>query len=114
MMARGDEEVASVDEPRSSVGPNRRVRYEIVFDCRDRAVGSRLVAQLEEVAGEDTDTRRSEDGPSTWALVVEFTGRSAADAFFRSDGYRQFCIETRRVSRSSVLVVPLGEVEETR
>ena len=93
---------------------SRRIRYEIVFDCRDRAVGSRLVTQLEDVARDAVDVRRSEDGPATWAVMVEFPGRIAADQFFRSDGYRQFCIETRRASRSSVLVVPLGEVEEAR
>ena len=94
--------------------PSRRVRYEIVFDCRDRAVGGRLAAQLEEIAAASASVRRSEDGPTTWAVAVEFPDRSGIDAFFRSDGYRQFCIEVRRASRSSVLVVPLGEIEEPR
>ena len=92
-------------------GGGRRVRYEIVFDCRDRSVGARLVSQLEGVADGAVQAVRTEEGP-TWALSVEFPDRVAADEFFRGDGYRQFCIEARRASRSSVLVVPLGETED--
>lgn len=89
----------------------QRVAYEIVFDCRDRMLGGRLSQRLEDVVGPTWGLRRTEDGP-TWAVVIEFPTTEAADRFFNSDFYRQFCIEARRSCRSSVLVVPLGPIKD--
>lgn len=94
--------------PDPDAGPP--VSYEIVYDCRDRMLGSRLAQRLEDVARPAWPAERTEDGP-TWAITIEFSSRPAADEFFSSDFYRQFCIEARRSCRSSVLVVPLGTVE---
>lgn len=87
--------------------PPRPVRYEVVFDCRDRMVGNRLVDRIEGVVAPTWRIERGEEGP-TWSVTIEFPSATVADRFFRSDFYRQFCTETRRSCRSSVLVVPLG------
>ncbi|MDX1620501.1 MAG: hypothetical protein R3320_05900 [Nitriliruptorales bacterium] len=87
-----------------------RVAYEIVYDCRDRMTGQRLAQRLDEVVGPTWELRRVEEGP-TWSIAIEFPTPQAAERFFDSDFYRQFCIEARRSCRSSVLVVPLGPVE---
>lgn len=86
------------------------VRYEIVFDCRDRMLGTRLLDRLERSMDDASEIKREEEGP-TWSLHVAFRSPRRADEFFRSDAYRQFCIEARRTCRSSVLVVPLGPVD---
>ncbi|HEX9766821.1 MAG TPA: hypothetical protein VGA36_08650 [Nitriliruptorales bacterium] len=87
------------------------VRYEIVFDCRDRMVGARLATRIVDVMGPTFPVTQGEEGP-TWSVAIEFTGPAAADRFFASDFYRQFCIEVRRAAHSSVLVVPLGTQDE--
>lgn len=89
-----------------------RIAYEIVYDCRDRMLGQRLAQRLDDVVGPTWDIRRVEEGP-TWAVAIEFPSERAATKFFDSVFYRQFCIEARRSCRSSVLVVPLGPVDET-
>ena len=89
-----------------------RVAYEIVYDCRDRMLGQRLAQRLDEVVGPTWELRRVEEGP-TWSIAIEFPDPRAADRFFDSDFYRQFCIEARRSCRSAVLVVPLGPVEDS-
>ncbi len=93
-----------------------RRRYEIVFDCRDRLTGERLCGQLEDaveaVAGGQGTAHRTEDGPGSWALSVDFPGSDLADEFFRGEPYRQFCADVRRSCQTSVLVVPLGIPEE--
>lgn len=88
-----------------------RIAYEIVYDCRDRMLGQRLAQRLDEVVGPTWSIRRVEEGP-TWSIVIEFPSSRSAERFFDSDFYRQFCIEARRGCRSSVLVVPLGPVDE--
>lgn len=85
------------------------VRYEVVFDCRDRADGERLASQLEEVA--PVRTQRGEDGPTSWSVVLDFPGSTEADDFFHSDRYRDFCADVRGACQASVLLVPLGPVE---
>ena len=87
-----------------------RIRYEVVFDCRDRLLGERLADQLLDLVTSFGDAKLTEDGP-TYATTVEFFDASLADGFFRGEEYRQFCVEVRRSSQSSVLVVPLGAVE---
>lgn len=87
------------------------VRYDVVFDCRDRLAADRLCRELEGMAGGAT-TGRSEDGP-TWTVTMEFPDTEAADGFFHSEDYRQFCMDVRRTSQASVLVVPLGPPDET-
>lgn len=93
-----------------------RRRYEIVFDCRDRVTGERLCGQLEDaieaVAGDEGTAHRTEDGPGSWAVSLDFPTPTLADEFFRGDLYRQFCAEVRRGCQASVLVVPLGTPEE--
>ena len=87
-----------------------RVRYEVVFDCRDRLLGERLADQLQDLVRSFGDAKLTEDGP-TYAMTLEFNDPELADGFFRGEEYRQFCVEVRRSSQSSVLVVPLGAVE---
>ncbi|MDP9021893.1 MAG: hypothetical protein M3N57_04175 [Actinomycetota bacterium] len=96
-----------------------RVRYEIVFDARDRSVGERFREQLREVisgwaSGSDqpVETGDSDEGPGSWGVAVTFPDAAAADGFFRGEDYRQFCVEVRRNAQSSVLVVPVGPIEE--
>jgi hypothetical protein len=99
------------DEPEAAVSAVGRLRYEIVFDCRDRVLGERLCGQLEDVLSNvGAVSHRAEDGP-TWAVTAEFGAPEDADEFFRGDLYRQFCVEVRRSCQSSVLVVPFGPVE---
>jgi hypothetical protein len=86
------------------------VAYEIVYDCRDRMVGSRLAQRLQDVLGPTYRVDRTEEAAS-WSVTVRFPSQASADRFFDSDFYRQFCIEVRRSCRSPVLVVPLGPVE---
>ena len=107
----GDDTAEPVAVPRPLTGTDstKRIRYEVVFDCRDRVVGDRLCANLEE-GTPTTDIRRVEEGP-TWSLGFDFPNGAAAEEFFGSEAYRQFCIEVRRSCRSSVLVVPLGPTE---
>lgn len=83
------------------------VRYEVVFESRDRTVGGRLVSRFEEVIGPTWKLRRTEEGP-TWATTVEFPSRARAERFFASNFYRQFCNDVRRSAGTSVLVIPLG------
>ncbi len=85
------------------------VRYEVVFECKERLGGDRLVAQLQEFA--PARVQRGEDGPASWSVLLDFTDRDAADDFFRSDAYRQFCADVRRACQASVLLVPLGPVD---
>ncbi len=90
------------------------MRYEVVFDCRDRSLGERLRSQLEDAIVEGADDHgyeelvRSEEGPSTWGVTVTFVDDRAADRFFRGEAYRQFCVEVRRMCQAPVYVVPLG------
>lgn len=88
----------------------RSVRYEVVFDCRDRTIGDRLCAQLEDLA-EAARVQRTDDGP-TWAVTMEFADHQRAVDFFRDEAYRQFCMDVRRSAQTSVLVVPLGPPED--
>lgn len=90
---------------------SERIAYEIVYDCRDRMLGQRLAQRLQDVVEPTWDIRRVEEGP-TWSVAIEFPSGRSAERFFDSDLYRQFCIEARRSCRSSVLVVPLGPVDE--
>ncbi len=89
----------------------RSVRYEVVFDCRDRPVGDRLCGQLEDLADAD-HVQRTDDGP-TWAVIMDFADHRRAVDFFRGEPYRQFCMDVRRSAQTSVLVVPLGPPEDT-
>ncbi|MBW3576567.1 MAG: hypothetical protein KY462_02275 [Actinobacteria bacterium] len=96
-----------------------RVRYEIVFDARDRSVGERLRGQLQEVISgwasgteQPVEVGESDEGPGSWGVAVTFPDAAAADGFFRGEDYRQFCVEVRRNTQSSVLVVPSGPIEE--
>ena len=88
------------------MGEGAPVRYDVVFDCRDRLAGDRLCRELEGIAGEAA-VHRADDGP-TWAVTMEFAAETHANRFFRSEVYRQFCMDVRRTSQASVLVVPLG------
>lgn len=83
--------------------------YDIVFECRDKALGARLAQRLEDVLGPTYDVDRTEESAG-WAVTIRFPSSRSADRFFDSDFYRQFCIEARRSCRSAVLVVPLGPV----
>lgn len=98
------------DGATAETGSAGRVRYEIVFECRDRMVGGRLAARIEEVIGPTFPVAKGEEGP-TWSVTIEFPSPAAGDRFFASDFYRQFCIEVRRSAHSSVLVVPMGPLE---
>ncbi len=96
-----------------------RVRYEIAFDARDRSAGERLREQLQEAitgwaSGSDAsvEVADSDEGPGSWGVAVTFPNAAAADSFFRGEDYREFCVEVRRNAQSSVLVVPIGPVEE--
>lgn len=87
------------------------LKYEVVWEASDEVVASRLASRLQDGIGDRWPVHRSEEGP-TWILEIEFPRHEDAEAFFASDLYRQFCIETRRTCRSSVLVVPLGARDE--
>lgn len=86
------------------------VRYEIVFECRDRMLGTRMLDRLIDTLGTDAEVRRNEEGPRTWSVEAVFPSRQDAARVLRGEGYRQFCVEVRRSCRSSVFVVPLGPV----
>ena len=85
------------------------VAYEIVFQCADRMLGSRLAQRVDDVVGPTWTVQRSEDGP-TWALTIQFPDAGAARRFFESSFYVELCEEVRRSCQSAVLVVPLGPV----
>lgn len=89
----------------------RRVRYEVVFDCRDRPIGERLCGHLEDLT-EGVIVRRTDDGP-TWTVTLDFESHRRALEFFGGEPYRQFCMDVRRSAQTSVLVVPLGPPDET-
>lgn len=93
------------------MGDGTPIRYEVVFDCRDRLAGDRLCRELESIAA-DAAVRRADEGP-TWAVTMEFATEDEANRFFRSEEYRQFCMDVRRTSQTSVLVVPLGQPDES-